>query len=30
MDDGVMTAYVHYLLLDPEYQGQHIGFPFLR
>lgn len=25
MDDGVMTAYVHYLLVDPEYQGQCIG-----
>ena len=21
MDDGIMTAYVHYLLVDPEYQG---------
>ena len=25
MDDGIMTAYVHYLLVNPEYQGQHIG-----
>ena len=25
MDDGVMTAYVHYLLVRPEYQGQGIG-----
>lgn len=25
MDDGVMTAYVHYLIVHPEYQGQHIG-----
>ncbi len=25
MDDGIMTAYVHYLLVDPEYQGQGIG-----
>ena len=25
MDDGVMTAYVHYLLVDPEYQGKAIG-----
>lgn len=21
MDDGIMTAYVHYLLVNPEYQG---------
>ncbi len=25
IDDGGMTAYVHYLLVHPEYQGQHIG-----
>lgn len=25
MDDGIMTAYVHYLLVDPKYQGKHIG-----
>lgn len=25
MDDGVMTAYVHYLLVRPEYQGQGVG-----
>ena len=25
MDDGVMTAYVHYLLVLPEYQGRGIG-----
>lgn len=25
MDDGIMNAYVHYLLLRPEYQGQGIG-----
>ena len=25
MDDGVMTAYVHYLLVHPEYQGCGIG-----
>ena len=25
MDDGVMTAYVHYLLVHPDYQHQNIG-----
>ena len=25
MDDGVMNAYVHYLLVRPEYQGQGVG-----
>lgn len=25
LDDGIMTAYVHYLLVDPEYQGKGIG-----
>lgn len=25
MDDGIMTAYVHYLLVDPEYQHRGIG-----
>ena len=25
MDDGIMTAYIHYLLVDPEYQGQTVG-----
>lgn len=25
MDDGVMTAYVHYLLVNPEYQDMGIG-----
>ena len=25
LDDGIMTAYVHYLLVDPEYHGQTIG-----
>ena len=30
MDDGIMTAYVHYLLVDPAYQGQHIGRTLLE
>jgi len=25
MDDGIMTAYVHYLLVNPDYQGMKIG-----
>ena len=25
MDDGIMNAYVHYLLVDPEYHGAGIG-----
>ena len=25
MDDGIMNAYVHYLLVDPEYHGQTVG-----
>lgn len=25
MDDGIMTAYIHYLLVRPDYQGKGIG-----
>ena len=25
MDDGVMNAYIHYLLVRPDYQGRGIG-----
>lgn len=25
MDDGIMNAYVHYLLVDPAFQGEAIG-----
>lgn len=25
MDDGAMNAYTHYLLVNPTYQGYHIG-----
>lgn len=30
LDDGVMTAYVHYLLINPEYQGKGIGKELVR
>jgi ribosomal protein S18 acetylase RimI-like enzyme len=30
MDDGVMTAYIHYLLVRPEYQGMGIGKELVR
>ena len=25
MDDGIMNAYVHYLLVEPTYQGRGVG-----
>jgi GNAT superfamily N-acetyltransferase len=30
LDDGIMTAYVHYLLVNPEYQGKGIGKELVR
>ena len=30
LDDGMMTAYVHYLLINPAYQGQGIGKELVR
>ena len=30
LDDGAMTAYVHYLLVRPEYQGKGVGRALLR
>ena len=30
LDDTVMTAYVHYLLVNPEYQGKGIGKELVR
>ncbi len=30
MDDGGMTAYIHYMLVDPAYQGQGIGAALLE
>lgn len=30
LDDGVMTAYIHYLLVNPLYQGKGIGKELVR
>ena len=30
LDDGAMTAYVHYLLVNPAYQGKGIGKELVR
>lgn len=30
IDDGEMTAYVHYLLVHPEYQGRGVGRTLLE
>lgn len=30
MDDGIMTAYTHYLLVNPAYQGKKIGRELVR
>ena len=30
LDDGIMTAYVHYLLVDPDYQGKGVGKELVR
>jgi GNAT superfamily N-acetyltransferase len=30
LDDGIMTAYVHYLLINPAYQGKGIGKELVR
>ena len=30
MDDGIMTAYIHYLLVRPEYQGNGIGLKLIE
>ena len=30
MDDGIMTAYIHYLLVRPDYQGLGIGAQLLE
>ena len=30
LDDGETVAFIHYLLVDPEYQGRHIGDALMR
>ena len=30
LDDGIMTAYIHFLLVDPDYQGKGIGKELLQ
>lgn len=30
LDDGETVAFLHYLLVDPEYQGQHIGDELMK
>lgn len=30
LDDGELTAYVHYLLVDPEYHGRKIGSALVK
>lgn len=30
LDDGETVAFLHYLLVDPAYQGQHIGDGLMR
>ncbi len=30
LDDGETVAFIHYLLVNPEYQGQHIGDELMK
>ena len=30
LDDGETVAFLHYLLVDPAYQGQHIGQELMK
>lgn len=29
LDDGAAVGFLHYLLVDPEYQGMHIGYELM-
>lgn len=30
LDDGEMVAFIHYVLVDPEYQGHHIASTLIK
>ena len=30
LDDGAATAFLHYVLVDPKYQGRHIGDELMK
>lgn len=30
LDDGNLCAFIHYLLVDPAYQGYHIGYALME
>lgn len=30
LDDGATVGFLHYLLVDPEYQGRHIGYTLME
>ena len=30
LDDGETVAFLHYLLVDPQYQGQHVGDTLMK
>lgn len=30
LDDGATIAFLHYVLVDPKYQGRHIGYELMK